>query len=135
MVIKHTHSTPSSDVLAAVGVNLRDVTERLGGDASMLPDVCRVFTQDCPRMLGNLQAAGDARSAVALAKAAHALKGAVSNFTTGPAFETAMIVEQMARSGELEMALAAVPALTQCVTALRNALATVATAPGEGVTR
>ena len=73
---------------------------RFEGDADLLDEVAAVFVADCPRMLANLHDACTSRDLAALRHAAHALKGAVSNFTDGPARESAIITEQLARSGD-----------------------------------
>ena len=75
---------------------------RFEGDAELFQEVAAVFIDDCPRMLGELKVACERGDLVALREAAHALKGAVSNFTEGPARETALAAEQQARHGQSE---------------------------------
>jgi HPt (histidine-containing phosphotransfer) domain-containing protein len=94
---------------------------RFEGDADLLDEVSAVFIADCPRMLANLRDARARRNFAALRQAAHALKGAVSNFTDGPARESALMTELLARSGD-DNAWATADALDDLVRELTVAL-------------
>jgi two-component system, sensor histidine kinase and response regulator len=109
--------------LAAVGIDRAAVVERLGGDASLLVDVSEIFVADCPRMVQTLQAAAAARDAVGLARATHAIAGAVGNFTEEGAYTMARTVEHFAREENVDAALETVPALLAELERMRQALA------------
>jgi two-component system sensor histidine kinase/response regulator len=70
-------------------------------------EMAELFLADAPRMLEAVRGALRTGDAPALAHAAHALKGSVSNFARGEATAAAQKLERMARSGALEEARAA----------------------------
>jgi HPt (histidine-containing phosphotransfer) domain-containing protein len=121
-----TTQTTASDALAAVGIDSAAVIERLGGDAELLAEVSAIFVSDFPRIVGSLESARDARDAQALARAAHAIAGAVGNFTEGGVYLTTRTVERLAHDGNVDGALEAVPGLLQELEQVREALAGVA---------
>ena len=55
-------------------------------------------------MIASLQEAVDRKNTAEVAKKAHALKGAIANFTSGMAFKTAVELEQQARENDLRAA-------------------------------
>jgi HPt (histidine-containing phosphotransfer) domain-containing protein len=117
---------------APAGLDRGSFVARFEGDGQFFDEVAAVFIDDSPRMLGNLVDARNAGDLVALRQAAHALKGAVSNFTDGATREAALETEQLARQGS-EAAFAAAGALEPLVHELITAL-TVATSqhsPGQ----
>ncbi len=73
----------------------------LDGDRALLRDLVAIFLDDAPRIQAELRRAIAAGDALALADAAHSLKGSVGMFcTTGP-FETARRLEMMGRQNDL----------------------------------
>ena len=66
-----------------------------------------LFFEDTPKLLTEMRAAIDRGDARALERAAHTLKGSISNFGVPSAVAPALCLEQMARAGELAPALAA----------------------------
>src|SRR6266849_2996371 len=81
------------------------------GDTELLAELVMIFLQDCPRLVGAVREAvarGDAR---ALERAAHTLKGTVSNFAAPAATAAALRLEQMGREGNLAQAGEACAAL------------------------
>jgi len=88
-----TSDSPSWDYAAAL--------ERTGGDPEFLKELVELFLDECPKMMGNIQASLARRDAPALQRAAHTLKGSVGNFCATPAFEAAYRLEQMGRQGDL----------------------------------
>jgi HPt (histidine-containing phosphotransfer) domain-containing protein len=81
---------------------------RVGGDAALAAAMASLFLDEYPRYLTEVRAALVARDAAALAAAAHALKGSVSNFLAPAATQAALRVELAARAGDLESAAIAV---------------------------
>jgi PAS domain S-box-containing protein len=84
-----------------------ELLRRAGGDRGLMREMAELFLADAPRMLEAVRGALRTGDAPALAHAAHALKGSVSNFARGEATATALKLERMARSGALEEARAA----------------------------
>ena len=120
-------SDAARGVPALPGLDRKSLVARFEGDAQFFDEVAAVFIDDCPRMLAHLVDARTAGNFVALRQAAHALKGAISNFTEGAPREAALMTEQLSRQGS-ETALVAADELEQYVHALIAAL-TLATSP------
>jgi two-component system sensor histidine kinase/response regulator len=101
----------AAETLAAVDhpAALRSV----GGDASLLADVMRVFLEDCPARLADLRGAVASRDAEHLQRAAHAIKGAVGTFAAWRARDLAADLERAGRERRLD----AVPGLMQALEA------------------
>jgi two-component system sensor histidine kinase/response regulator len=116
------------------GVNSQDarqlldpdaILERVGGDVEFLQEIAGLFAEDCPKLLGEVRAAIATGNPAALERAAHTLKGSVSNFGAEPARQAAFCLEQLGRSGNLQPAPEACALLeremalfTQALTAL-----------------
>jgi HPt (histidine-containing phosphotransfer) domain-containing protein len=99
--------------------------ERVGGDRKALAELVRVFRADWPRQLARLREALRQNDAVALRAAAHALKGAVSNFAARAATEAALGLQKMGEAGRLGGAGAELERLEREVETLGAALAAV----------
>ena len=78
--------------------------ERVEGDRALLAELVGLFLQDCPRLLAGIREAVARGDAKALERAAHACKGAVSNFAAPAATAAALRMEQMSREGNLAQA-------------------------------
>ncbi|MFH1058479.1 MAG: response regulator [Pseudomonadota bacterium] len=93
------------------------------GQASMPPEIVRVFLDEYP---GQLQAAAAALAqgdAAGLALHAHSLKGSLGYFDQGAVWEAARRLEKLGRSGDLAQAPAALAELGELVAALGARLA------------
>jgi two-component system sensor histidine kinase/response regulator len=75
--------------------------DRLGGDRSLLRELAGIFLGDRARLIGAVRESAAAHNRSALERSAHAIKGAVSNFTNGPAYAAAAQLETLARNGQL----------------------------------
>jgi len=75
--------------------------ERLGGDEELLREVARLFLDEYPALMVEIREAVAARDAKALERAAHTLKGSVSNFGADAAYNAAFVLEMMGRSRNL----------------------------------
>ena len=75
--------------------------ERLGGDEELLRDVARLFLEEYPVLLLEIRQAVAAQDAEALQRAAHSLKGSVSNFGADAAYNAASMLEMMGRTLDL----------------------------------
>jgi two-component system, sensor histidine kinase and response regulator len=75
--------------------------ERVGGDRQALAKLARLFLADLPKLLGKVRRAAQRADAHALQAAAHALKGAVSNFAAPAAVDAALRLQKMGEAGDL----------------------------------
>jgi two-component system sensor histidine kinase/response regulator len=111
---------------ASPGVlDLARLLERVGGDRKALAELVRIFRADSPKQVARIRKAVEESDAVALRAAAHALKGAVSNFAAPPATEAALRLQKMAEAGRLAGAGAALEQLEREIDALLASLAVV----------
>ena len=60
--------------------DLADALRHVGGDKDLLKELLQLFAVECPQLLASIREAIDHSDAVLLRRAAHSLKGAVSNF-------------------------------------------------------
>ena len=95
---------------------------RIGADAQLAQELIALMQRDAGPMLAQIDAAANAGDALALERAAHALKGAVSNFSAFRASAAAAHLEGLAQAGEV--AAAAVAQVHLEMAALLQALAT-----------
>lgn len=91
---------------------------RLDGDTELATQLAAIFIDEYPRMLERLRGAVAAGSAEDVRRAAHALKGSVSNFIDGGPTATAFELENMGRNGQLEGTPAVLDRLEQEIVAL-----------------
>ena len=88
---------------------------RAGGDAELLRELLEVFLEESPRWLDDIDAALGAGDVRKLQRGAHTVKGAVDNFGAPAAFAAALVLEQMARAGDIAGAPQASAALRALV--------------------
>ena len=91
---------------------------RLDGDTELATQLAAIFIEEYPRMLERLRGAVASGSADEVRRAAHALKGSVSNFVDGGPTATASKLETMGRTGQLDGAPAVLDRLEQEIVAL-----------------
>ncbi len=91
---------------------------RLDGDTELAAQLAAIFIDEYPRMLERLRGAVAAGSADEVRRAAHALKGSVSNFVDGGPTATAFELETMGRNGQLDGTSAVLARLEQEIVAL-----------------
>jgi signal transduction histidine kinase/DNA-binding response OmpR family regulator len=87
---------PAFDASAAIA--------QLGNDRALLTSLIEVFLSQSGAMLAAVRASVARQDAIALASAAHDLKGSVANFGPTASFDSARELEMMARNGELTAA-------------------------------
>ena len=75
--------------------------ERVGGDRKALAQLVRIFRADSPNQVARIRKAIRESDAPALRSAAHAVKGAVSNFAAASATEAAARLQRMGDTGHL----------------------------------
>lgn len=103
-------------------VDLSNLMNLVGGDAGCLREVVGMFLAEYPAQLDEIGSALDRGDAEASMRAAHSLKGAVSNFTAGAAFTTAKEIESLSRSGDLRAAAEVWPLLKEAMKRLNASL-------------
>ena len=84
---------------------------RVGNDRALAAAMAALFLAECPRMLDDVRRAVTARDAGAVERAAHALKGSMSNFVANAAAQAAGHLEHLGRTGEVAAAPDALRAL------------------------
>jgi two-component system sensor histidine kinase/response regulator len=105
-------------------VDLPRLLERVGGDRKALAELVRIFRADSPKQVARIREAIGEKNAGALRAAAHALKGAVSNFAAAAATEAALRLQKMGESGHLAGAGAALERLEGEIETLLASLGT-----------
>lgn len=95
---------------------------RLDGDVDLAQQLAAIFVNEYPKMLDRLRAALTSGGADDVRRAAHALKGSVSNFIDGGPTATAFELENMGRSGQLEGTSAVLDRLERELAALSASL-------------
>jgi HPt (histidine-containing phosphotransfer) domain-containing protein len=78
-----------------------EILEQIGGDRELLVDIINIFVETYPEDLKALHEAIDEGDSENIRKAAHRMKGSISNFGKYQAFETARSMEYKAREGDL----------------------------------
>jgi PAS domain S-box-containing protein len=104
----------------SVAVDAKRLLDRVGGSREALRELVALFRDDAPAQLGRIREAVSAGDGRALRAAAHALKGAVSNFAADAAAAAAFRLQRLAESGSTEGAL---PALDELERELEAVLA------------
>lgn len=98
----------------------------VAGDHEFLTTLVELFVETAPKQLATIREAVGRADALALERAAHQLKGSVSNFAADRARRWAHQLEQAGRGGDLSDAPAAVVALEAEIAALGAALGDLA---------
>jgi CheY-like chemotaxis protein/HPt (histidine-containing phosphotransfer) domain-containing protein len=97
---------------------------RLEGDESLGKEIIEMFLQEYPKLLEGVRRAVEQRNAALLERAAHSLKGSVSDLAAPQSLDCARSLEQMAKKRDWEGARAALVnlevALDHLVRELRN---------------
>jgi len=75
---------------------------RSDGSADLCAALVEVFLKECPARMADLRRALQRLDPNDLARAAHALKGAIANFTEGGALQAAVALENIALKGNLQ---------------------------------
>jgi PAS domain S-box-containing protein len=88
----------------AHAVDWQHAFETVGGDRQLLIELIQVFNKDQPKMLGTIESAIDKSDPKELRIAAHALKGALTHLGGKEPARLAMVLENLAKNGELATA-------------------------------
>jgi CheY-like chemotaxis protein len=95
---------------------------RFEGEPELLKDVVRLFLDDYPKLFNGVRGAAERCDAQGMEREAHKLKGSVANFAAPAAFEAALRLEMMGRSGHLGQANEALGQLESALDELRPLL-------------
>jgi PAS domain S-box-containing protein len=114
---------PESARAAAALIDLPSLLAAFGHDQALLDETIGVFLADAPQQLEAVRAAVVAGDAAAIARAAHALKGAVSLFSLGAAYMATRALETAARTGVPDRLPTRLAAVERAVTRLTARLA------------
>jgi two-component system, sensor histidine kinase and response regulator len=96
--------------------------ERMGGDEELLREVAQLFLEEYPTLVDEIRAAASVNDADALQRAAHSLKGSVSNFGAESVYHAAFTLEHMGRKGDLSGAAPSIDNLVKALDYIRPAL-------------
>ncbi len=105
-------STPPPE---ASGFDFTAALEYMGGDRKLLSDLVGIFLEECPNWMAELKKALAAGDAALLKRMAHNLKGSMSHFGAQEAYEVALKLEALGRSGKLDGASELAVALEEAV--------------------
>jgi two-component system sensor histidine kinase/response regulator len=112
---KVTFSESSNSAREERVVHWADVLERTGGDRGFLAELISLFLDQQVQLLREIESAVDAGDGNKLEHAAHALRGAIGNFSNQEAYRAALSLERLARVGML-------PAVNQPLADLKRGL-------------
>jgi two-component system, sensor histidine kinase and response regulator len=96
--------------------------ERLGGDAELLREVAGLFLEEYPMLMDEIHAAMVSGDGESLQRAAHSMKGAVSNFGAEDVYEAAFALEKMGRAGDFTTMENSIRCLADALENIRPAL-------------
>jgi len=99
------------------------IVARFGGDARLAAQLARMFLKDSPRLVNAVRRAAARRDSQGLARAAHALKGAVGHFGAQAARAAAARLEDLGKRGEKKGVKEGLAEIGPAVDALREVLA------------
>ena len=85
----------------ASGIDREALLAELDGDEELLAELVETMRAEAPKLLHEVQAAVAACDPALVARAAHTLKGAVSNFGARGTADAALQLERIGRSGDL----------------------------------
>jgi HPt (histidine-containing phosphotransfer) domain-containing protein len=77
---------------------------RVGDDEELLVELVKIFLDDYPHSLSDIEEAVARQDPPKLERAAHTLKGAVANFGAEPVVRQAYALERLGRMGDLSLA-------------------------------
>ncbi len=96
--------------------------ERTEGSVELCSLLVETFLKEVPEHLSKVKTAMEQRDAKQLAASTHGLKGAVANFTSGPALQSTKALENIAKAGRMDGAEEAYRKLTADLDALTASL-------------
>jgi two-component system, sensor histidine kinase and response regulator len=79
-----------------------ELRARVAGDDQLMVEVIRLFLDDCPARLADIEAAVARRNADEVRATAHALKGAAGNLAATGLFEAARVLERLGAESRID---------------------------------
>ncbi len=113
----HTHKTESNIL------DIEALLARVDGDVDLLREVINLFIESSPNLLAEIRSAIESGNSQALQHVSHTLKGSVSTFTGGAAYQAALTLEKIGKEGDLSKAMEAYEALAYQIECLNTAIA------------
>ena len=95
-----------------------ELLARVDNDWDFLAETVQMLASDGPPLLAEIRGRAAAGDAPGVGRAAHALKGMISNFCAPAAGAAALAVEQTGKAGDLAAAPPAIDVLDAALTAL-----------------
>jgi len=96
----------------------KELMERVDNDWDFLAETVEMLANDGRALLAEIRRAAASNDPDAVGRAAHTLKGMISNFCSPTAHAGALAVEQIGKSGDLASVAPAVETLENSVNAL-----------------
>ena len=103
-------------------INRQELKERLDDDMELFIELVDIFKTDSVKLINNIDDSIKNGDSQAIGKTAHTLKGAVSNFSSVTAYESALALEKIGKAGELDKAADVFESLKKDVEVLIKAL-------------
>lgn len=103
-------------------VNTSELLDRVGHDAELLEEVIKLFYSEYPVHIAKIRKALEENNAESLAKAAHTLKGSISNFACPAAYDAVYQLELTGKHNHLDQTEQAVNKVDEAVYQLRPVL-------------
>jgi HPt (histidine-containing phosphotransfer) domain-containing protein len=100
----------------------QELLGRVAGDTQLLAEMVQLFQSEHPQWLNDVRLAIQGNDAPRLAATAHTLKGAVGNFSSGPAYQLSLQLEGMGKERNLSGAPAALAELEVALQRMSRAL-------------
>ena len=86
-------------------VDAAELFDRFAFDIEIISEIAQAFLDEHQTLYANLKLAVTAKDIAAIARAAHALKGSLSNVSAANAAEQSSLIESAAKAGNLNQAL------------------------------
>jgi CheY-like chemotaxis protein len=94
-------AAPLANETATDAFDIDAALERVEGDRDLLEEIVRIFSEQCPKTMSEIDSAIRAADLPRLERAAHSLKGSASNLCATGVTQSAAELEASARSGDL----------------------------------
>lgn len=107
---------------AGQALDKSQILDQVGGDKDLLKEVVALFLDDCPKLIEQMREAIQESNPEGLQKAAHTLKGSVSNFGATLAVQAALDLETMGKTGDIGGAAGVLEVLEKEIDRVREEL-------------
>jgi len=126
--LSSSEDSATSDALAADPevCDVAALLARFEGDEGLVQELAGLFLDDSPSLVGKIRQAVQSCDSPSLQKAAHALKGSVSNFSAQRTHEAALRLEEIGRAGQAATAQPALEYLEKSIHELQPLIESLA---------